>query len=40
MMRLTQATNVSNTFWFDGLYKRWAANSAAELEAVKNRPRT
>jgi hypothetical protein len=40
MMRLTQATNVSNTFWFDGLYKRWAVNSAAELEAVKNRPRT
>jgi hypothetical protein len=40
MMRLTRATNVSNTFWFDGLYKRWAANSVAELEAVKNRPRT
>ncbi len=40
MMRLTQATNVSNTFWFDGLYKRWAANSVAELEAMKNRPRT
>jgi hypothetical protein len=39
MMRLTRATSVSNTFWFDGLYKRWAANSVAELEAVKNRPR-
>jgi hypothetical protein len=40
MMRLTRATSVSNTFWFDGLYKRWAANSVAELDAVKNRPRT
>jgi hypothetical protein len=39
-LRLTQATNVSNTFWFDGLYRRWAANSVAELEAVKSRPRT
>ena len=38
MMRLTRATQVSNTFWFDGLYKRWAANSVAELEAAKNRP--
>jgi hypothetical protein len=40
MMRLTQATNVSNAFWFDGLYRRWAKNGVAELEAVKNRPRT
>ena len=39
MMRFTQATNVSNTFWFDGLYKRWATNSVAELEAIKNQPR-
>jgi hypothetical protein len=38
-LRLTQATQVSNTFWFDGLYKRWAANSVAELEAAKSRPR-
>jgi len=37
-MRITRATNVSNTFWFDGLYKRWAANSVAELEATKNQP--
>jgi len=40
MMRLTRATSVSNTFWFDGLYKRWATNSVSDLEAVRNRPRT
>ena len=40
MMRFTRATNVSNAFWFEGLYKRWAANSVAELEAIKNRPRS
>ena len=39
MMRITRATNVSNTFWFDGLYKRWATNSVAELAATKNQPR-
>jgi len=39
MMRITRATNVSNAFWFDGLYKRWATNSVAELEAVKNQAR-
>ncbi len=40
MLHLTRATSVSNTFWFDGLYKRWATSSVAELGAVKNRPRT
>jgi hypothetical protein len=40
MMRLTRATSVSNTFWFDGLYKRWAANSVADFEAIRNGPRT
>ena len=40
MMRLTQATNVSNAFWFDALYRRWAMSSAAEIDAAKNRPRT
>jgi hypothetical protein len=39
MMRLTRATQVSNTFWFDGLYQRWAAYTVAALEAVKSRPR-
>jgi Protein of unknown function (DUF3313) len=36
MLRLTRATSISNTFWFDGLYKRWAANSVAQLDAIKN----
>ena len=39
MMRLSRATQVSNTFWFDGLYKRWATNSVAELAAIKNQAR-
>jgi Protein of unknown function (DUF3313) len=39
-LHLTRATNVTNTFWFDGLYKRWAANSVAELGSIKNRPRS
>jgi hemin uptake protein HemP len=39
-LRFTQATQVSNTFWFDGLYKRWAANSVAELQAAKSGPRS
>jgi hypothetical protein len=40
MLRVTQATSASNGFWFDGLYKRWAADSAAQLDSVKNRPRS
>ena len=40
MLRFTRATSVSNAFWFEGLYKRWATNSVAELEAIKNRPRS
>ena len=40
MQRLTRATSVTNTFWFDGLYSRWAADSVAELESLKNRPRS
>ena len=37
MMRLTQATNVSNTFWFNGMFRRFAANG---VDAIKNPPRT
>ena len=40
MLRITRADNVSNAFWFDGLYRRWAMSSAAEIDAAKNRPRT
>jgi pimeloyl-ACP methyl ester carboxylesterase len=37
MLRLSRANNVSNTFWFDGMFKRFAANG---VDAIKNRPRT
>lgn len=37
MLRLSRATDVSNTFWFDGMFKRFAANG---LDALKNSPRT
>ena len=40
MLRITRADNVTNAFWFDGLYRRWAMISAAEIDAAKNRPRT
>lgn len=40
MLRITRATDVSNAFWFDGLYRRWAMSTAAEIDAAKNRPRT
>ncbi len=36
MLRLSRATQVSNTFWFDDLYKRWAERSVAQLDAIKN----
>ncbi len=37
MLRLSRATNVSNTFWFDGMFRRFAANG---VDAIKNSPRT
>jgi len=37
MLRLSRANNVSNTFWFDGMFRRFAANG---VDAIKNRPRT
>lgn len=37
MLRLSRATDVTNTFWFDGMFKRFAANG---LDALKNSPRT
>lgn len=39
MMRLTRATNVSNAFWFDGMYTRWARSTVAALEAAGNQPK-
>jgi succinyl-CoA synthetase alpha subunit len=37
MLRLSRATDVSNAFWFDGMFKRFAANG---VDALKNSPRT
>ena len=37
MLRLSRATNVTNTFWFDGMFRRFAANG---VDAIKNTPRT
>lgn len=37
MLRLSRANNVTNIFWFDGMFKRFAANG---VDAIKNRPRT
>lgn len=39
LMRLTRATSVSNTFWFDDMYRRWAKNSVVALEGAGDRPR-
>jgi len=38
MGRLTRASDVSNRFWFEALFRRWAANCVAEFEAGKMRP--
>jgi hypothetical protein len=37
MLRLSRATDVTNTFWFDGMFKRFAANG---VDVLKNPPRT
>lgn len=38
MGRVTRANDVSNRFWFDALFGRWAANCVAAFEAGPNRP--
>lgn len=40
MMRVTRATSVTNDFWFDGMYKRWATYTVAALQSAGNRPRS
>ncbi len=35
--RFALATNVSNRFWFDALFGRWAANCVAEFETDRSR---
>ncbi|HXU56210.1 MAG TPA: DUF3313 family protein [Casimicrobiaceae bacterium] len=37
MLRLSRANDVTNTFWFDGMFRRFAANG---VDALKNPPRT
>ena len=36
--RLNAASDVSNRFWFDTLFRRWTADCIAEFEASRNRP--
>jgi hypothetical protein len=36
--RLNAASDVSNRFWFDTLFRRWTADCIAEFEAGKNQP--
>jgi len=38
MGRLAPASDVSNRFWFEALFRRWAVNCVAELKAGRNRP--
>ncbi len=37
---LTRATGASNAFWFDAMFRQWAASSAEEFAASTNRLRT
>ena len=36
MLRLSRANDVTNTFWFDGMFRRFAANG---VDVLKNPPR-
>jgi hypothetical protein len=36
--RINPASDVSNRFWFDTLFKRWASDCIAEFKASRNRP--
>jgi len=36
--RINAASDVSNRFWFDTLFRRWTADCIAEFEAGRNRP--
>jgi hypothetical protein len=36
--RLNMASDVSNRFWFESLFRRWTADCIAEFEAGRNRP--
>ena len=34
VQRFSRATSVSNTFWFDAMFRQWAANCAEECKAA------
>src|ERR1700704_5715630 len=36
--RINPASDVSNRFWFDTLFRRWTADCIAEFQAGRNRP--
>jgi len=36
--RINAASDVSNRFWFETLFRRWTADCIAEFEAGRNRP--
>ena len=36
--RINTASDVSNRFWFETLFRRWTADCIAEFEAGRNRP--
>src|SRR6266581_1487747 len=36
--RINMASDVSNRFWFESLFRRWTADCIAEFEAGRNRP--
>src|SRR6266540_5884350 len=36
--RINAASDVSNRFWFDTLFRRWTSDCIAEFEAGRNRP--
>jgi hypothetical protein len=38
LSRINVADDVSNRFWFDTLFRRWAENCVAEFQAGTRRP--
>lgn len=36
--RINETTSVSNNFWFDAMFRQWAANCVREFEAAKTLP--
>jgi hypothetical protein len=38
VQRFSRATSVSNTFWFEAMFRQWASNCAKEFVAAKSVP--